>query len=108
MKHSTYAYGTLLFALEEMLTPPDIIILCYRNDDKQDGTLKEWQTLVQQMYHPHRICFSLSEHEPNLPSAFSHYRCIDNKMTAYLCRGTECSIPITDFQEFKAKILKLG
>ena len=106
IKQSPHVYGSLLFALEEILAAPEIIILCVPNKNENEANLniQAWQAASQQTYHPHRMCITFLENQPDLHPTLAYYRCIENKITAYVCQGTQCSAPMTDLQAFVQRL----
>jgi uncharacterized protein YyaL (SSP411 family) len=85
-----YVHGSLLFALEESLTPPQQVIL--RGTDRQ---LREWWNPCMAGADPHRMVFAIPDDAGELPAALAA-RTAQGTVTAYVCTGTSCSAPITD------------
>ncbi len=81
-----HAHATLLNALDELLNPPDIIILRGKSADS-------WARELHKLYAPRRLVLAVSDEVRGLPPA------IDEKpprgdAVAYICRGSTCSAPI--------------
>lgn len=104
IKQSAHNYGSLLWALEEILSPPELSILCLPKENSPAENLSDWQSAMQNTYHPHRIGLLLFEDQASQYPSLSGYRCLDNKITAYICRGSHCSAPISNFKEFNPTI----
>lgn len=90
-----YAHDSLLSALEEQLYPPELIVL--RGPASMVGA---WQTRAQQYYAPRRYTIAIPDEARDLPGALAQ-RVARDSVTAYVCSGTQCSAPITDFAEFE-------
>ncbi len=92
------AHGALMEALCEHLEPPETIVIRGR-----PRAMAEWRSRCTG-YHPDRLVFSIPEQTPGpLPGI------IDNMTnrgdtTAYVCRGTACSEPITDPSTFNLRV----
>jgi uncharacterized protein YyaL (SSP411 family) len=95
LRQSGMAHASLTNAYEEMLTPPEIVIL--RGDIV---TLQEWSTAVVRHYAPHRLTFCIPGDAEALPNALADKPPIGGSTAAYICSGTVCSAPVTDFDDF--------
>ncbi|MEO8463812.1 MAG: thioredoxin domain-containing protein [Gammaproteobacteria bacterium] len=81
-------HATLLRALDELLTPPEIVIVRGAPDE-----LATWQRTLDAGYHPHRLTFAI----PNgaaLPGLLAE-RAARSTAVAYVCSGMTCRAPIT-------------
>jgi hypothetical protein len=85
-----HAHVSLLEALEEVLDPPSIVIL--RGDV---ATLQNWQSELAKLYDPHRLVIPIPIDAARLPAAFADKSARDGGTTAYVCKGSTCSAPIT-------------
>jgi len=97
IKQAPAAHGSLLNALEEYLTPPEITIL-----RGQPEIMETWQNAVNQHYDPSKLVFAIPENITDLPEGLASKHPIED-IVAYQCQGTSCSAPITELQEFKEK-----
>jgi uncharacterized protein len=97
------AHGKLLNALEALLTPPPLLII--RGSDPQ--TLQHWQRAVTALYRPELDCLVLPSEWQDLPGALAQYPRPDTT-TAWLCRGTQCSAPVTGLAELLAMLNPLS
>ena len=92
---SEYPQGhvSLLTALEEYLSPPEIIVIRGASDE-----INRWQLAADAMYSPHRLVLAIDDAESKLPGALATRRPADNGTVAYRCQGSECSLPITTWE----------
>lgn len=86
-----YAHDSLLTALEEHLYPPQLIVLRGRA-----AALHEWQRRANQHYAPRRYAVAIPDMVQDLPGILAQ-RIVHGSATAYMCSGTVCSEPLTDF-----------
>ncbi len=80
-------HATLLMALDELLTPPEIVIV--------RGTAPElpaWQRVLNAGYHPHRLAFAIPN-DAALTGLLAD-RAARGAAVAYVCRGMTCSAPV--------------
>jgi uncharacterized protein len=84
------AHGSLLLALDEHLTPPEIIIL-----RGVPAEIEQWSRDLARIYAPRRIVLAIPADAPNLPDSLKD-KPPRGSAVAYICRGTTCSAPITD------------
>ena len=83
------ASTTMLNALDELLTPPEIVIL--------RGELKEVRDAKQELakiYAPHRLVFAVPSDAKDLPPAIAD-KTPGKGLIAYVCAGSVCSAPIS-------------
>jgi uncharacterized protein YyaL (SSP411 family) len=81
-----HAHTTLLNALEEILTPPDIIIL--RGKDAPG-----WAAELHKLYAPRRLVLAVTDDARGLPAALAD-KPSRGDAVAYICHGSTCSAPI--------------
>jgi uncharacterized protein YyaL (SSP411 family) len=79
---------SLLAALEELLTPPEIVVL--RGEAR---TIEGWALALAKIYAPHRIVLAIPADIADLPSALAD-KTPRAGPVAYLCRGSTCSAPL--------------
>ncbi|MEJ0036663.1 MAG: thioredoxin domain-containing protein [Gammaproteobacteria bacterium] len=79
---------TMLNALEELLTPPEIVILRGERKEARDA-----QRELAKIYAPHRLVLSVPSDAKDLPPAIAEKRA-GTGLIAYLCTGSVCSAPI--------------
>lgn len=90
------AYNTLLNALEEYLSPPEIIILRGAQNE-----MTTWQTLCSTGFNPHRLTFAIPNTVTQLPGILSNTTAKSPHVTAYFCKEHQCSAPIENLSEFQ-------
>ena len=105
-----HAHNALLDALEEFLTPPTIIILRGEQVD-----LSNWQQRASEKYLPMVTTLAIPTQASGLPELLAQTAAPANingddegandrsraRVAAYVCRGTHCEAPITDFGAFE-------
>lgn len=85
-------HTSLLMALEEYLSPPQIIIL--RGASQM---IIEWQKALG--FTLNRLVFAIVDTEKNLPPALAEKVAVAGKTIAYVCEGQKCLAPIDSLQE---------
>jgi uncharacterized protein YyaL (SSP411 family) len=83
---------TLLGALEELLTPPEIVVL--RGEAR---TIEGWRAELARLYAPHRVVLAIPAEAADLPPALAD-KTPRAGPVAYLCRGSACSAPIDSLE----------
>jgi uncharacterized protein YyaL (SSP411 family) len=83
---------SLLNALEELLTPPEVVVL--RGEAR---TIEGWRLVLAKIYAPHRIVLAISADAADLPSSLAD-KTPRAGPVAYLCRGSTCSAPIDSLE----------
>ncbi len=91
LAHHPQAHATLLNALEELLDPPQIVIL--RGDP---SSIESWRRDLARLYAPRRMVLAAAADAPDLPTAIAT-KPARGAATAYLCRGNVCGEPIDSF-----------
>jgi uncharacterized protein YyaL (SSP411 family) len=92
MDEFPHGHVTLLFALEEYLTPPEIIIIRGTAD-----SISAWQSNATKLYSPGRFVFAIDEADNDLPGALALREPIAGETVAYRCLGTHCELPVTEW-----------
>ena len=93
-----HAHCALLNALEELLQPGETVIL--RGDPLQ---LSDWRAVADMLYSPRRMVFSIPQDAAGLPPEIAQ-RAARSEPVAYICRGTDCSAPVTNLEELAAEL----
>ncbi len=91
-------HSTLLGALEEMLNPPDIVIL-----RGELATVRAWQKELAKVYAPRRLVIAVPSDARDLPAALADKKAVGGAV-AYLCKGSVCSAPIDNFTELAEQL----
>jgi uncharacterized protein YyaL (SSP411 family) len=81
-----HAHTTLLSALEELLNPPEIIVLRGRE-------ARTWAAELHKLYAPRRMVLAIPEDARNIPQALED-KPARGDAVAYICQGSTCSPPI--------------
>ena len=93
-----HGHAALVTALDEYLTPPEIIVI--RGSANE---VEEWSATVNVIFAPRRLVFAIPTAAPSLPGALAERK--PGKSTlAYICRGTSCSTPITSVENLAAEL----
>jgi uncharacterized protein YyaL (SSP411 family) len=82
------AHITVLGALEELLSPPEIVIL--RGEAR---TIDGWRADLSRVYAPHRLVLAIAADATDLPPALAD-KTPRAGTVAYICRGSTCSAPV--------------
>jgi len=88
-----HGHPTLISALEEYRTHPEIVVL--RGDADEIG---RWRDAAARLYAPRRLIFAIPADEPDLPGALAERKPVAGECVAYRCTGHQCSLPITSFE----------
>jgi hypothetical protein len=84
-----HAHTTLLIALEELLNPPETIIL------RGEPHLAEaWRRDLAKLYAPRRLVLAVPSDAGNLPPALAD-KPARGDVVAYVCKGSVCSAPLS-------------
>ncbi len=103
ISQSPYGHTSLLNVYEEKLNMPQIVILRGSIEALQD-----WQKLSTQRFAPQRLVFAISQDITDLPPALAEKKftaSTSNAVTAYICQGMQCGLPIEDFMEYEQTML---
>lgn len=90
LQHYPDACVTLLMALQEFLSPPEIIIIRGGAEEMND-----WRKVIDKNYSPTRLIFRIPKDAKNLPN-FLLEKKPQSGTVAYVCKGFECLAPIND------------
>ncbi|SDY76834.1 thioredoxin domain-containing protein [Nitrosomonas sp. Nm58] len=93
MRRHASSYCSLLMALEEWLTPPQIVILRGKNP-----TLTEWHRALV-FGAPEMMVLALPMELTGLPQSLNKGLPVDKDVNAWVCQGERCLPEITDLQE---------
>ena len=83
-----HAHTTLLTALEELIDPPEIILL-----RGEEAEVRIWAGEMHKLYAPRRMVLAVPGNIRELPPALEDKPARGNAV-AYICRGSTCSAPI--------------
>lgn len=99
MAEYPHGHVSLVTALEEYLTPPEIIVI--RGTGK---AVDAWRDTAAKIYAPRRLVFAIDSQASDLPGALAERRAIDKQTVAYRCLGSHCSLPITELGDFASEL----
>ena len=91
---------TLLNALEEHLTPPEVIVI---RGDAAD--IENWRQSAAKLYAPGRMVFAIARDVNELPGALAMRAAINGETVAYRCVGSHCELPVTSWEALAAQIV---
>ena len=94
---------SLITALEEYLTPPEIIVI--RGAAKN---LHIWRDTAAKIYAPGRLVFAIDAQASDLPGALAERQAVQGKTVAYRCLGSHCSLPISSLDAFAKELSESG
>ncbi|HWZ65012.1 MAG TPA: thioredoxin domain-containing protein [Steroidobacteraceae bacterium] len=84
---------TLITALDELLEPPEIVIL-----RGEPGAIEAWRRELARTYAPWRLVLAIPADAAELPPALTD-KAPRGEAVAYICRGSTCSAPVESIQE---------
>jgi hypothetical protein len=92
------AHASMLFALEDYLHPPQIVIL--RGDA---AAIAPWQRELNAVFAPRRWILAVAADATGLPDAIASKPAAAGPI-AYVCRGTQCTAPISSLVELTREL----
>jgi uncharacterized protein YyaL (SSP411 family) len=92
------AHASMLFALEDYLRPPQIVIL-----RGAAGAIAPWQRDLNAVFAPRRWVLAVAADATGLPAAIATKPAATGPI-AYVCRGTQCSAPISSLAELTREL----
>ncbi|MGH8297951.1 MAG: thioredoxin domain-containing protein [Steroidobacteraceae bacterium] len=93
MEKHPQAHTSLLTALEELLYPPEIVVL--RGDP---AVTESWRRELAKLYSPRRMVLAVPADASDLPPAIAE-KTPRGPAVAYVCRGSVCGEPIGSFAD---------
>jgi uncharacterized protein YyaL (SSP411 family) len=90
--------GTLLTGLEELLQPPQIVII-----RGEAAAIAAWQQELARVYAPRRIVIAIAAGIADLPAALAD-KAAGAGVVAYLCQGSVCSAPLESLSALIAQL----
>ncbi|MDR9435869.1 MAG: thioredoxin domain-containing protein [Thiohalophilus sp.] len=95
-----YAHCALLLALEEHLSPPQLIVLRGKTT-----SMAPWIERCNQAYSPARLCYAIPADARELPGLLAERPASEADVIAYPCSGMSCHSPVIRLEELES-ILK--
>jgi uncharacterized protein len=96
------AHMSLLIALEELLNPPETIIL-----RGEAAAIEAWRRDLARLYAPRRLIIAVPGDARDLPPALEE-KPTRGDAVAYVCRGSVCSAPLESFSALTAHLRQAG
>ena len=87
MNRFPHGHMSLLEALAEYLSPPEIVII------RETANAGAWQRDLGKLYAPHRLVFSIPANLEGLDASIADKKA-GSASRAYVCRGSTCSAPV--------------
>ncbi len=102
MKAHPAGCASLILALEDLTKPPTLVTL------RGGETALQWRAYILSGYQPQRQVYYIPEEEAEeLPAVLASRRLQEGEdVTAYVCRGTRCTAPITRWEKFERALSK--
>jgi len=98
LQHSPSAHGALLSALEEYLTPPELVIL-----RGESTTMCDWQGALAARSLPGRLVFAIPN-SASPPAGLAAKVAAPAGVVAYHCTGPQCRPPVSDLDALLAQL----
>jgi uncharacterized protein YyaL (SSP411 family) len=92
------AHMSLLIALEELLNPPETIIL-----RGEAVAIETWRRDLARLYAPRRVVIAVPTSASHLPPALGD-KPARGEAVAYVCKGSVCSAPLESFSALAAHL----
>ena len=86
------SHATLVTALEELLQPPEIVIL-----RGEAAAIEAWRGELARMFAPRRMVLAIPADATGLPAALAD-KVPRGAAVAYICRGSTCSAPVESLE----------
>jgi uncharacterized protein YyaL (SSP411 family) len=93
-----HGHTALVTALDEILHPPAVVVL-----RGQGAELRDWWEALNALYAPRQLTFPIPDTEQELPGTLAARKPGENTV-AYVCRGTQCSLPIESLEALAAEL----
>jgi hypothetical protein len=98
MSEFPHGHAALLNALEEYLLEPIIVVVRGEADEAGD-----WARQLEALYAPRQLVYAIPAAAAKLPGALAD-RAARNETVAYICKGTQCSAPVTALDDLAAAL----
>jgi uncharacterized protein YyaL (SSP411 family) len=94
-----HAHTTLLASLEELLHPPETIVL-----RGEESVITSWARELHKLYAPRRLVVAIPANAGQLPAALIEKTAPTNHAVAYVCHGSVCSAPVDSLGGLVARL----
>jgi len=95
MRDSPAGYGAMMIALDEHLQPPGVLVLRGRPE-----AVAGWQAELAREFLPDTTVLAIADGMPGLPPALDK-PARPEPVNAWLCRGVNCLLPISDLVDLR-------
>lgn len=101
MEKYPHAHTTLLTALDELLSPPETIIL-----RGSQAEVAAWARDLHRIYAPRRLVLAIPGDAADLPAALAEKAspAASHGAIAYICKGSTCSSPINSLSGLVSRL----
>jgi uncharacterized protein YyaL (SSP411 family) len=99
MDEYPHGHVTLLTALDEYLSPPEIIVI-----RGEAAEVAKWRDSAARLYAPARLVLAIGANEQDLPGLLAERKALQNETVAYRCVGTHCELPVTTWEALAAQM----
>jgi uncharacterized protein YyaL (SSP411 family) len=99
MAEYPHGHVSLITALEEYLTPPEIVVIRGAAED-----IRIWRDIATRIYAPRRLVFAIDADTGDLPGALAERRALAGQTVAYRCLGSHCSLPIKSLEALATEL----
>ncbi len=99
IRRAPHAHGALLLVLEEVLYPPETLVL-----RGAAPALEPWQARANAAYAPRRLSVAVPADASGLPGPLAARRAEAGSVTAYLCSGSACRPPIGELRALEPQL----
>jgi uncharacterized protein len=97
------AHASLLTALEELLHPPQIVII-----RGAEPIVEDWRRELARLYAPRRIVLGIGAEAGALPPGLADKAARAGSTVAYICRGSTCSAPLDSLGTLLSELRAAG
>jgi len=87
MDQYPHGHVTLLHALEEYLSPPEIVDI-----RGAAAEINDWRDSMTRLYAPSRLVFAIDDGDENLPGLLAGRKAANGEVLAYRCVGAHCEL----------------
>lgn len=100
LEHHPSVNGLMTIALQHLDEQHTTIIIRGDGQPNEKETLQEWQQFCNAQYQPLTHIFAIEKDAENLPLTLAS-RKAGKTTTAYICKGSHCTPPMTSLQALK-------
>jgi uncharacterized protein YyaL (SSP411 family) len=102
VKESPFGFGSLLCAFDQMNQNSQIVLVARKKEE-----LTPWIARLNQIYLPNTLICPIAEEEgqESVPRFAQGMKSLEGRVTAYFCRDSRCSAPLTDWEALELLLL---